>query len=105
MNQKQLGVIVITKKRYIVGVVTDGDLRRELNKKSSRKSLINFITKNPQVVNENMPATKALGIMNEKKITSIKNNNCKERKTKPKTCKKKLKKSPKSMFSTVFQVV
>ena len=29
------------------------------------------MTKNPLVVNENMPASKALGIMNEKKITSL----------------------------------
>ena len=29
------------------------------------------MTKKPLVVNENMPASKALGIMNEKKITSL----------------------------------
>ena len=29
------------------------------------------MTKNPFVVNENMPAAKALAIMNEKKITSL----------------------------------
>ena len=29
------------------------------------------MTKKPLVVNENMPATKALAIMNEKKITSL----------------------------------
>jgi arabinose-5-phosphate isomerase len=29
------------------------------------------MTKNPLVVNENMPSSKALAIMNEKKITSL----------------------------------
>ena len=29
------------------------------------------MNKNPHVVNENMPASKALAIMNEKKITSL----------------------------------
>ena len=29
------------------------------------------MTKNPLMVNENMPASKALAIMNEKKITSL----------------------------------
>ena len=29
------------------------------------------MTKKPQMVNENMPASKALAIMNEKKITSL----------------------------------
>ena len=30
-----------------------------------------FVTINPCVVNENMPASKALAIMNEKRITSL----------------------------------
>tara|TARA_B100000963_G_scaffold292325_1_gene262590 strand:- start:6540 stop:7517 length:978 start_codon:yes stop_codon:yes gene_type:complete len=71
MNKKKLGIIVISKKRFISGLVTDGDLRRELNKDSKIKNLNNFINKNPFVVNENMTASKALGLMNEKKITSL----------------------------------
>ena len=71
MNQKKLGVIVVVNKRFIVGLLTDGDLRREINKTSLNKNIMGLITKNPQVVNENMPASKALGIMNEKKITSL----------------------------------
>ena len=71
MNQKQLGLIVIIKNKIIKGIITDGDLRRELNKETSNKDLINLITKNPLSVNENMPASKALSIMNEKKITSL----------------------------------
>ena len=71
MSQKKLGIIVVVKKKFIVGLITDGDLRRELNKNNSNKNIMDFITKNPQIVNENMPASKALGIMNEKKITSL----------------------------------
>lgn len=71
MNQKQLGILVINKNRYIRGIVTDGDLRREINNYSKNNSLENFMTKKPFTVNEDMPATKALGIMNEKKITSL----------------------------------
>ena len=70
MNQKNLGIIVITKNKFISGLVTDGDLRRELNKKSLN-NLNDFTQKQPMVVNENMPASKALGIMSEKKITSL----------------------------------
>ena len=33
--------------------------------------LSKFVTINPFVVNENMPASKALAIMNEKKITTL----------------------------------
>ena len=32
MNQKKLGIIVLTKNKFITGLLTDGDLRRELNK-------------------------------------------------------------------------
>jgi len=71
MNQKKLGIIVIIKNRFITGLVTDGDLRRELNKYSNRRNLQDFINRNPLVVNESMPASKALSIMNEKKITSL----------------------------------
>ena len=71
MNQKKLGIVVILKKRFIKGLVTDGDLRRELKNFSNKKNLEEFMTKKPLVVNENMPASKALAIMNEKKITSL----------------------------------
>ena len=71
MNQKKLGVVVITRNRYIKGLVTDGDLRREIKNYSKNDNLLKFMTKNPLVVNEDMPATKALSIMNDKKITSL----------------------------------
>jgi len=71
MNKKNLGIVVIVKNKYIKGLVTDGDLRRELKNYSNGNNLEKFMTKKPLVVNENMPATKALAIMNEKKITSL----------------------------------
>ncbi len=71
MNQKKLGIVVFLKNKFIKGLVTDGDLRRELKNYSTNENLDKFITLNPLVVNENMPASKALAIMNEKKITSL----------------------------------
>ncbi len=71
MNQKKLGIVVIQKNRFIKGLVTDGDLRRELKNYSNNDHLSKFMTKKPYVVNENMPASRALAIMNEKKITSL----------------------------------
>ncbi len=71
MNQKKLGIVVITKNRFIKGLITDGDLRRVLNS-SSKKTSLEKITRNyPLVINENMSASKALGFMSEKKITSL----------------------------------
>ena len=71
MNKKNLGIVVILKKKFIEGLVTDGDLRRELKNYSNNKNINKFMKENPLVVNENMPASKALAIMNEKKITSL----------------------------------
>ena len=71
MNRKKLGIIVILKNKFIKGLLTDGDLRRELKIYTNNDNLNKFMTKRPLVVNENMPASKALAIMNEKKITSL----------------------------------
>ncbi len=71
MNQKKLGIVVICKNKFIKGIVTDGDLRRELKNFSKNEKLDKYMTLNPFVVNENMPASKALTIMNDKKITSL----------------------------------
>ena len=71
MNKKKLGIIVILKNKFIKGIVTDGDLRREIKNFNKNSNLKKFTTSNPLVVNENMPASKALAIMNEKKITSL----------------------------------
>ena len=71
MNEKKLGMIVVTKNKFIEGVITDGDLRRELRNYNNKIKLETLMTKNPLVVNESMPASKALSIMSEKKITSL----------------------------------
>ena len=71
MNQKKLGIIVILKNNYITGLFTDGDLRREIESYPKEQNLNKFMKKSPLVVNESMPASKALGIINEKKITSL----------------------------------
>ncbi len=70
MNKKKLGIVVITKKRFIRGLITDGDLRRNINN-TNTKNLDDIIRKNPLVINESMSASKSLAIMNEKKITSL----------------------------------
>ena len=71
MNEKKLGIVVITKNKFIKGLITDGDLRRVLNSSSNEKDLEKLTRNYPLVINENMPASKALAICNEKKITSL----------------------------------
>ena len=70
INQKKLGIVVILKNKNIAGLVTDGDLRREMKFITTTKNLTKFMKK-PLMINESMPASKALAIMNEKKITSL----------------------------------
>ena len=70
ISQKKLGVVVIIKNKNIAGLVTDGDIRREMKFISRTKGLTKFMKK-PLMINESMPASKALAIMNEKKITSL----------------------------------
>ena len=71
MNEKKLGIIVVLKNNFIEGLVTDGDLRREVKNYVKDKNLNQLMSEKPLVVNENMPASKALGIMSENKITSL----------------------------------
>ena len=71
MNNKKLGMVVVLKNKFVKGLVTDGDLRREIKNYTKNKNLDSIMSNSPFVVNENMPATKALGIMSERKITSL----------------------------------
>jgi arabinose-5-phosphate isomerase len=87
MSQKKLGIVVVTKNRYILGLITDGDLRRVFNNSSKEKRLEKIIKNFPYIINENMPASKALGFMSEKRITSLLVVSEKEFKKKNKTLK------------------
>ena len=62
---------IITKNKYIKGLITDGDLRRVINRPPKEKSINKIIRNYPLVINENESASKALGFMSEKKITSL----------------------------------
>ena len=72
LNKKKLGMLVVIKSGFIQGIITDGDIRRELkNYSNNDKEIGELMSNNPLIVNENMPASKALAIMSEKKITSL----------------------------------
>ena len=74
MTKKKLGtLIVINRKKNTTGIITDGQVRRFNSKTKDLKLLKvkDVMTKNPIKVDKNILATKALAIMNEKKITSL----------------------------------
>ena len=72
MTKKSFGCIgVINKKKQIVGIITDGDLRRKLNSKFFEKKASEIMTKKPTLANKNMLVGEAINLMNTKKITSL----------------------------------
>ena len=74
INLKKLGTVITrNKNQKTTGILTDGDIKRLLNKFDDIKKLRirDIIKKEPISVEKELLAIKALQIMNEKKITSL----------------------------------
>ena len=71
IDQKKMGLVVVMEKNRIKGILTDGDARRGIKYYSKDVHLKKFITSNPLFISESAPASKALSLMNEKKVTSL----------------------------------
>jgi arabinose-5-phosphate isomerase len=75
MTQKKLGMTcVVNPEKVLVGIITDGDLRRMLRKYKEtilQKTAQECMTLNPVTIDKSDLATEALNIMEKKKITSL----------------------------------
>ncbi len=75
ISSKRLGVAIVAKNRkQLVGVITDGDLRRSVEKYSDKIFTLkakDIMTKNPKTIDKNALAAKAANIMEQYSITSI----------------------------------
>ena len=72
MTEKRFGCVgVLNNKKNLVGVITDGDLRRNMNKNIINKKTKLVMTRKPHMVSENSLVAEALNIMNKKKITIL----------------------------------
>ena len=74
LSNKKLGILIITDlNKKILGVVTDGQIRRISQKNYDLKNLKigDIMTKKPIGIEKNSLAVKALSLMNEKKITAL----------------------------------
>ncbi len=74
MSSKGLGCVGITdSEKKLIGIITDGDIRRHLKKSRNIMSskTTDIMTKNPLKIRPNALAIEALGIMNNKKVTSL----------------------------------
>tara|TARA_X000000368_G_scaffold415519_1_gene407432 strand:+ start:959 stop:1915 length:957 start_codon:yes stop_codon:yes gene_type:complete len=72
MTKKSFGCVgVINKNKKLVGIITDGDLRRNMDKDIIHKTALQVMTKNPTVVDNKTLVGEAINIMNSKGITSL----------------------------------
>ncbi|MDC0037153.1 KpsF/GutQ family sugar-phosphate isomerase [Alphaproteobacteria bacterium] len=72
MTKKSFGCIgVINKKGNLIGIITDGDLRRNMDNKIINKTALDIMTKKPSTVDSSTLVGEAINFMNTKKITSI----------------------------------
>jgi arabinose-5-phosphate isomerase len=74
MSRKKLGVTAVVENEKLVGIISDGDLRRLLEKRG--KEVLDLrageaMTKNPRTIAPEEFAATALALMEEKKITSL----------------------------------
>jgi len=74
MSRKKLGVTAVVDGEKLVGIISDGDLRRLLEKRG--KDVLDLtageaMTKNPRTITAGEFAATALALMEEKKITSL----------------------------------
>ena len=74
ITQKKLGVLIVRNKKNLTkGIITDGQIRKALQKNYNIENLTvkKIMTKRPIGIDKNDLAVKALSLMNEKKITSL----------------------------------
>ena len=73
INEKKLGILIVTKNRKLRGIISDGDIRKFSQKNLNFHSLPvkKIMTKKPISIDKNELAAKGLSLMTENKITSL----------------------------------
>ena len=72
MSKKRLGCVGVTSRnKKLVGVITDGDLRRHMKNNILEKTAGEIMKKKPKTINKEMFVTNALELMEKNKITQV----------------------------------
>jgi arabinose-5-phosphate isomerase len=74
MSRKKLGVTTVVEGERLLGIISDGDLRRLLEKRGKDAldlAASECMTRSPKVIRPDEFAATALAVMEEKKITSL----------------------------------
>ena len=73
ISEKRLGVTAVVEKNVVIGIITDGDIRRMLNERDTFADLTakDIMTKNPKMVQSSTMAVEALNILEDFSITQL----------------------------------
>ena len=73
ISEKRLGVTAVVENSKIIGIITDGDIRRMLNDHDtfSHMTAIDIMTKNPKMIHSNDMVAEALNILEDFSITQL----------------------------------
>jgi len=72
MSAKGFGCVgIVDSKGHVVGIVTDGDLRRHMRADLMTVSVDDVMTKNPKTISRDLLAGEALEMLNSAKITAL----------------------------------
>jgi len=73
ISEKRLGVTAVVEDDKVVGIITDGDIRRMLNERDSFSDLTakDIMTKNPKVIRSTDMVVDALNILEDFSITQL----------------------------------
>lgn len=73
ISEKRLGVTAVIKNEKVIGIITDGDIRRMLNKTENISGLTaqDIMTKNPKTINSTDMVIDALNILEDFSITQL----------------------------------
>lgn len=73
ISEKRLGVTAVIENDKVIGIITDGDIRRMLNDRDTFTDLTarDIMTKNPKITTSNAMVVEALNIMEDFSITQL----------------------------------
>jgi arabinose-5-phosphate isomerase len=73
ISEKRLGVTAVVDKHKVIGIITDGDIRRMLNKSETISGLtaVDIMTKNPKMIKSTDLVSDALNILEDFSITQL----------------------------------
>lgn len=73
ISEKRLGVTAVVENEQVIGIITDGDIRRMLNDRDTFSDLTakDIMTKNPKNINSSILVSEALNVLENNAITQL----------------------------------